>query len=54
MVSLFCFVLFNGVIFNAVKEKVCRKSFSNLCMVVSEYYDFEMRKRHGFIISNIL
>ena len=51
--SVFCFVVFNGVIFNAVKEKVCRKSFSNLYTVVSEYYDFEMRK-HGFIISNIL
>ena len=35
--SIFCFILFN-----AVKEKVCRKSFCNLCMMVSEYYDFEM------------
>ena len=44
-----CFMLFN-----AVKEKVCRKSFSNLCMLVSEYYDFETEKRHGVILSNIL
>ena len=47
--SIFCFMLFN-----AVKEKVCRKSFSNLCMLVSEYYDFETEKRHGVILSNIL
>ena len=45
----FCFILFN-----AVKEKVCRKSFCNLCMMVSEYYDFDMEKRHGVILSNIL
>ena len=45
---IFCFILFN-----VVKEKVCRKSFSNLCMMVSEYYDFEMEKRHGIILSNI-
>ena len=47
--SIFCFILFN-----AVKEKVCRKSFCNLCKTVSEYYDFEMEKRHGVILSNIL
>ena len=34
--------------------KVCRKSICNLCMIVSEYYDFEMEKRHGIILSNIL
>ena len=45
---IFCFILFN-----VVKEKVCRKSFSNLCMMLSEYYDFEMEKRHGIILSNI-
>ena len=47
--AIFCFILFN-----AVKEKVCRKSFCNLCMMVSEYYDFDMEKRHGVILSNIL
>ena len=47
--SIFCFILFN-----AVKEKVCRKSFCNLCMMVSEYYDFDMEKRHWVILSNIL
>ena len=47
--SIFCFMLFN-----AVKENVCRKSFCNLCMMVSEYYDFDVEKRHGVILSNIL
>ena len=47
--SIFCFILFN-----AVKEKVCRKYFCNLCMMVSEYYDFDMEKRHWVILSNIL
>ena len=48
MVNL-CFILFN-----TIKEKVCRKPFCNLCMMVSEYYDFEMEKRHGIILSTIL
>ena len=47
--SIFCFILFN-----AVKEKVFRKSFCKLCMMVSEYYDFDMEKRHGTMLSNIL
>ena len=47
--SIFCFILFN-----AVKEKVFRKSFCKLCMMVSEYYDFDMKKRHGTMLSNIL
>ena len=47
--SIFCFILFN-----AVKEKVCRKSFCNFCMMVSEYDDFDMEKRQGLILSNIL
>ena len=47
--SIFCFILLN-----AAKEKVCRRSFCNLCVMVSEYYDFEMKKLHGVILSNIL
>ena len=47
--SIFCFILFN-----AVKEKVFRKSFCKLCMMVSEYYDFDTEKRHGTMLSNIL
>ena len=41
--SIFCFIC----IFNIVEERVCKKSFCNLCMMVSECYDFEMDKRHG-------
>ena len=33
-------------IFNAVKDKVRRKSFCDLCMMDSEHYDFKMKKRH--------
>ena len=47
--SIFCFILFN-----AVKEKICRKSFCNLRMMVSEYCDFDMEKLHGIILWNIL
>ena len=47
--SIFCFILFK-----AVKKKVFRKSFCKLCMMVSEYYDFDMEKRHGTILSHIL
>ena len=47
--SIFCFILFN-----AVKEKVFRKSFCKLCMMVSEYYDFDTEKRHRTMLSNIL
>ena len=43
--SIFCFILFN-----AVKEKVFRKSFCKLCMMVSEYYDFDTEKRHGTML----
>ena len=42
---------FSFVIFHVVKEKVCRKSFCDLCMVVSEYFDFEMEKRRELILS---
>ena len=46
--AIFCFILFN-----AVKSKVCRTSFSNITMMVSEYYNFNMDRRHGNILSNI-
>ena len=46
--TFFCFV-----VFNSVKEKVCRNSMSKLCAVVSEHYDFKMTPAHARIISNI-
>ena len=46
--SIFCYILFN-----VVKNNVCRKSMCNLCMLISEHYDFCMERRHGNILSNI-
>ena len=45
---------FSYIMFNVVKDKVCRKSLCNLLMVVSEFYSFTMEKRHGHILANIL
>ena len=44
----FCFIMFN-----VVKEKVCRKSLCNMFMSIGEFHSFEMEKRHGIILSNI-
>ena len=41
--SIFCFLML-----------LKRKTFCSICMVVSEYYDFEMEKRHGLILSKSL
>ena len=46
--AFFCYI-----IFNAVKDSICRKSLCNLFMLVSEMNDFGMRKEHGRILSNI-
>ena len=46
-------VFFCYIMFNAVKEKVCRKSLSNLFMVVSDMHTFNMERKHGMILSNI-
>lgn len=46
--TFFCFILFN-----TVKTKVCRKSLCNIFMAVSEFYSFNMLKKHGQILSNI-
>ena len=46
--SIFCFI-----VFNAIKEKVYRRFFRVLCMIISKYYD-ETEKRHELILSNIL
>ena len=45
--TFFCFILFN-----AVKDKVCRKSMGALCSQVSDHYDFGMTPVHSRIISN--
>ena len=46
--TFFCFILFN-----VVKDKVCRKSLCNILMSISEFYSFNMEKRHGHILANI-
>ena len=47
--TVFCYLLFN-----AVKDKVCRKSLANLFMLVSDMHSFGMQRIHGNILSNIL
>ena len=46
--TFFCFILFN-----TIKDKVCRKSLCNIFMQVSEFYCFNMQKHHGNILSNV-
>lgn len=47
--TIFCYI-----IFNVVKDKVCRKSFSGIAMTVSDTFGFGMTTKHARIISNIL
>lgn len=47
--TIFCFI-----VFNVVKEAVCRKSFSRIAMSVSDLFEFGMEERHARILSNIL
>ena len=46
--TFFCFILFN-----TIKDNVCRKSLCNIFMQVSEFYFFNMQKHHGMILSNV-
>ena len=46
--TFFCFV-----VFHAVKSEVCRKSLCNIFDLVSEFYEFNMNKKHCLILSNI-
>ena len=46
-------VFFCYIMFNAVKDSICRKSLCNVFMLVSEMNDFGMKKEHGRILSNI-
>ena len=47
-------VFFSFVMFNVVKLKVCRNSLFNILMLISEMYNFNMKREHGIILSNIL
>lgn len=44
---------FSFIIFNVVKDKVCRKSLCSMLMAISEFYSFNMKNRHGHILANI-
>ena len=46
-------VIFSFIIFNIIKGLVCRTSLSNILMMVSEFYKFEMQRHHRNIVSNI-
>ena len=47
--TFFCYIMFN-----TVKEKVCRLSLTNVFMSVSDFYSFNMERDHGDILANIL
>ncbi|GFO34949.1 group XV phospholipase a2 [Plakobranchus ocellatus] len=46
--TIFCFI-----VFNIVKDLVCRKSFSNIAMTLSEMFEFQMTEKHARSLSNI-
>ena len=46
-------VIFSFIIFNTIKGLVCRTSLSNILMMVSEFYNFEIQRHHRNIFSNI-
>ena len=46
--TFFCFVMFQ-----CVKDKVCRKSLANIFMIINDMHTFNMERRHGIILANI-
>ena len=42
------------VMFREVANYTCRKSLCNILMIISELYGFNMERKHGLIMSNIL
>ncbi|XP_047126699.1 uncharacterized protein LOC124807936 [Hydra vulgaris] len=46
--TFFCFV-----VFQIVKDHVCRKSLSSIFMIISDYYLLDMEEHHCVILSNI-
>ena len=47
-------VFFSYTLFFTVASCVCRTSLCNLLMVISEAHGFNMERRHGMILANIL
>lgn len=46
--TIVCFILFS-----IVKGSVCRRSFTNIAMALSDMFEFDMEERHARILSNI-
>ena len=44
---------FAFIMFNSVKNLVCRKSLANIMMMISEAYNFEMKRSHAITLCNI-
>ena len=41
------------MVFGVVKDRVCRSSFVNIAMALSDMYEFEMEVRHARVLANI-
>ena len=46
--------IFSYIVFHEIVNKVCRKSLCNVLMLLSEFYELNMDKKHGNILANIL
>ena len=47
-------VFCSHIVFTVVVEQVCRISLANVLLNISELYNFNMERKHAFILSNIL
>ena len=45
--------IFSFMLFNVVKDSVCRNSFSKIALTLSDMFEFKMEERHARILSNI-
>lgn len=46
--------MFSFIVFEVVKDSVCRTSFTKIALGLSDMFDFQMDNRHARILSNIL
>lgn len=46
--TIFCFI-----VFNVVKDSVCRNSFTKIALMISEMFSFEMEEKNARVLSNI-
>ena len=47
-------VIYSYIMFHQVVRVVCRTSLLNILMVIAEFHNFNIEKKHGRILSNIL